>query len=541
MYLFNEYKFLYIIFILLFIICGLILVKYIFEFYINKELNNKKYATRSFETIHKPVSLFSKKLVLTGVFPVLLLSAVLMYPGVQNDNNFDLELSTLESIDDLNEYYISFQNSIDGFESSIRNSDVDDFLAAPTYEGGFDDIQDEYLNGSDYVDMIQVDNYLTIVKDDTISLYTLNNEQEFGFIDFKNEIVDFNHISNVHAYNNEIVVVSKDIENENLISYVNINDIDDIINIGTVSGDFIDSTLVNDKLLIVTKTLIPYGNETDIYQSIPQYNTDTVVRTNFSEMSFVEGTNPSSFISLYVIDMKTYQVNMETIIGDDSSNIALTSKQLFVSSDFYQASSNGEFVQKTILYRMNVFSGEIITILVEQSNAFDLFCNDSFCILESTEKQSLYSISDEIVEVDRTTEMLTLTSKDSVVTYTFNEDELVINWQSITDVSELNVDYSVVINGVNEYDYSIVGLNEYSNFYINGSNESAYKIMFISYDMDSLFQITNHFYVSHETSEDNLFVLETINLEDTLYILTFNGLYAMKLNDISTFVELSLD
>ncbi|AIO18153.1 Beta propeller domain protein [Candidatus Izimaplasma bacterium HR1] len=105
-----------------------------------------------------------------------------------------------------------------------------------------------------------------------------------------------------------------------------------------LSGYFVGSRKIEDDLYFVTNEYIPFYhvNNEDVDFSIdtyiPNYSINgTNIKLSYSEVMYVEGTEPTNFTTFYGINLDTEEVSTEVILGEGGYNLYVSTENIYLT------------------------------------------------------------------------------------------------------------------------------------------------------------------------------------------------------------------
>lgn len=160
----------------------------------------------------------------------------------------------------------------------------------------------------------------------------------------------------------------------NLNVFVSVIDLQDFTKSNTyrLSGNLSGVIFNEDSVQVITKKYIDYHQMNfNINEYIPYNILDGKVTTmDYSNIIYVEGTNPESFTTLFSIDIEKEEVSMETVLLDYYNDISITQNNINLTGYIYYLEplsglfniSNPIQQVKEITYRFNIVDNKIAYI-----------------------------------------------------------------------------------------------------------------------------------------------------------------------------------
>lgn len=117
-----------------------------------------------------------------------------------------------------------------------------------------------------------------------------------------------------------------------------------------VSGRFLGSRKIDDNLIIVTNTNLPFDEEDiSIDEYLPFYQVNSIkVDTEYEDIVYIEGTAPNSYTSFYSLDLDHRQVDMEVILGDSGYNLYVSPNNIYLAGSIYYFAPLAEMINLEI-------------------------------------------------------------------------------------------------------------------------------------------------------------------------------------------------
>ncbi len=136
-----------------------------------------------------------------------------------------------------------------------------------------------------------------------------------------------------------------------------------------MNGYFTGTRKIENNLYIVTNNWIPfYDEEVDIDYYLSEYEVNgQVTKATYSDVVYIEGSNPNSFTTFYGIDLDTTEVDMETILGDSGYNLYVSNENIYLVGAVYYFWPMTDFIQveepvyesKTAIMKVAIDDGNV--------------------------------------------------------------------------------------------------------------------------------------------------------------------------------------
>jgi uncharacterized secreted protein with C-terminal beta-propeller domain len=111
-----------------------------------------------------------------------------------------------------------------------------------------------------------------------------------------------------------------------------------VVNEYQLSGSFVGSRKINEDLYFVTNEYIPYyyleveDLNFNIDNYLPNYNVNgTQVDLLYSEVMYIDGTEPTSFTTFYGINLDTKEVSTEVVLGEGGYNLYVSNSNIYLT------------------------------------------------------------------------------------------------------------------------------------------------------------------------------------------------------------------
>ncbi|QMS85009.1 beta-propeller domain-containing protein [Candidatus Xianfuyuplasma coldseepsis] len=243
------------------------------------------------------------------------------------------------------------------------------------YTDGGDEGSDDYsetnnqVTGVDEMDNVVTDGkYIYVMQNNKVFIslaYTqageasvLSNYKTIEYVDEETECPSGMYVTGLYVDDDYLVVVGSEYEyycdkegeedffyydywygyNDNVSVYV-YDKADDfaLLNEYNVSGNLIGTRKIGDNLAIITTTYLPYTNdEFEVDSYLPEYAVDEELTTaTYRDISYVDGTEPNSFTSFYMIDLDNEAIDMEVVLGDNGYNLYVSENNIYLAGNIY--------------------------------------------------------------------------------------------------------------------------------------------------------------------------------------------------------------
>ena len=102
-----------------------------------------------------------------------------------------------------------------------------------------------------------------------------------------------------------------------------------------VSGSVVGLAKIDNMVIVATKTELDYNGNLDDYLPYMRYEGATL-KTKYSDIHYVEGTSPTSYISIFAFDLETKSISSETVLVDNAFDVYLTDNAIYIVGNVYE-------------------------------------------------------------------------------------------------------------------------------------------------------------------------------------------------------------
>lgn len=555
----KEYPIISILVIVLLVVSILFVFKVIYEHRLNKLLKDKHMGLRiPVEDSKGSTIRLLKSYGTATLLPIaLVIGLVLFNPGLTESN--DLFTSDITNQDDIKSIYESFNNKVGNVSDYNNRANSDDiytdaeFMAPTAGNPNYDISEDDMLStGVNIVSSTSKTIYVT--RDQTVEVFNLDSEiNDKQILEKANTIALSSIVIATEANNDNLYLFSNTNNNSVEINSIEDTDSQNIELLGEISGHYIDSSIIDNELIVITRTLIPF-EESDITSSLAYYNINGTTKLASEDVNYINGTNPNSFINIYRIDLLNEDVYFNSLLTDYNSTIKMLDSEIILFADYYQFNAKTNLTGTSyevesvdlVISEVSIDSLNIKETIIERGKLYNYVeCTEFICrITWNDYSVTAYDVKNGFDEIVGFNNSMHITSSKIVIEESFDSEGLTIKHKVLNEGILETISYDLQDSDVIEIDFEIVDNDEvfaikYIETVIN-NNEYAYICGMTIYEVDEWFNISNHIDVSCETFAGELFEYETIMMGSTLYIITNNQIHMLDLNELDSVIK-SLD
>ena len=133
-----------------------------------------------------------------------------------------------------------------------------------------------------------------------------------------------------------------------------------------VSGSIVGLTKMNNMVIVATKTEIDYSQSLDNYLPYMRYEGVTL-NTEYRDIRYIEGTSPTTYITIFAFDLETKSVSSETVLVDSAFDVYLSDNAVYIIGNIFEFEpmstyfeySNPVRTKKVLIYEFVLNSGEV--------------------------------------------------------------------------------------------------------------------------------------------------------------------------------------
>lgn len=135
----------------------------------------------------------------------------------------------------------------------------------------------------------------------------------------------------------------------------------------SLNGYYTGTRKIDNHLYVITNEYIPlYDEEVNVDDYLPYNEVNGVMEVaQYSEIVYVDGTNPNTFTTFYGIDLNTKEVDMEVVLGDNGYNLYVSENNMYLVGSVYyffpedSLFSEPTYDHRTVIMKVGIDKGEV--------------------------------------------------------------------------------------------------------------------------------------------------------------------------------------
>ncbi len=317
------------------------------EFRFNRKLRFKQGVLRNFNSLKNTRVLLKSfyKIGLPLLIPFVFILAVVRSPIIYDDHiHYIEEKRDLLELHDAyhSKFYSSTTQDVDQIQ--IKTMLEESYTQSTKLDDNIDFVvhNDQYFAVTDGENVHLVDQDRLNVSKKLIGLSEGSNESVIGLY-INDEILyvisqnTFNHVKHdADFFKAKTFIRTYDLESQSLT------------NTFEFSGSLTHIAVFDDRFLMTSDQPIPYNLvETERFeQYLPYYqkNNQKTIQS-YDEMQYIEGANPSNYLTIFMLDLNRHSVSFTTTITNHDSRVQLSEEGVFLTSKSYLFKSASDYVE----------------------------------------------------------------------------------------------------------------------------------------------------------------------------------------------------